>query len=271
MAINDLFTNWREGGNNYVLKGDSKSRWVGFNKNTIEKLKSQFGLHFNIVIWGTKGEKDFYCVPFAVLEHLFTTEHMTTGKKAEEGMARWTATIDNNIFKMHANANFSVDISKYYGNPEQNFVDKYVEMDQLYDVDYTIEDATANIKVRIGQSKFRQAVLENYAGKCAISGIDDARLLIASHIVPWSQDKHHRSDPSNGICLFIEYDAYFDKGYISFDDNMIILVTDRMSEISAPLRSRLQALAGKRAFMPQKLRPQSDHLKFHRDYVFNKF
>lgn len=271
MDITALFTNWRDGGNNYVLKGDSQNRWVGFNRNTIEYLKSKFGQHFNLIIWGSKGEADYYCVPFAVVEHLFIAEHMTTGKKADEGMERWTATINDHIFKMHSNANFAVDISKFYGKAGETFIDKYVEMDQAYGVDYTIEDATANIKVRIGQSKFRQAVLQTYGQQCAISGIADTNLLVASHIVPWALDKQHRSDPSNGICLFIEYDAYFDKGYITFDDEMQLIVTERLEQVTPPLRKRLQALIGKKAFLPTTYRPKMAHLKFHREHIFNTF
>ena len=42
------------------------------------------------------------------------------------------------------------------------------------------------VKTRVNQNAFRQIVLANYSGKCAITGIDIPDLLIASHIIPWS-------------------------------------------------------------------------------------
>jgi putative restriction endonuclease len=49
------------------------------------------------------------------------------------------------------------------------------------------EEKVREIKTRINQNVFRQIVLSNYSNTCAISGIDIPELLIASHILPWSQ------------------------------------------------------------------------------------
>ena len=48
---------------------------------------------------------------------------------------------------------------------------------------------------------FRQIVIANYKGKCAITGIDIPDLLLASHIFPWSKNEEERLNPENGICL----------------------------------------------------------------------
>jgi hypothetical protein len=64
MEIKDQFLNHSNGGNNYVLKADSKNRWTGFNKRTIDQLKEKFGSGFNIVLWGSKSDEDFYCIPY---------------------------------------------------------------------------------------------------------------------------------------------------------------------------------------------------------------
>ena len=47
------------------------------------------------------------------------------------------------------------------------------------------ETKIREVKTRVNQNFFRQVVLANYSGKCAISGIDIPDLLVASHIVPW--------------------------------------------------------------------------------------
>ena len=57
------------------------------------------------------------------------------------------------------------------------------------------------VKTRVNQNVFRQIVLANYEGKCAITGIDISDLLFASHIIPWSRNEKERLNPENGICL----------------------------------------------------------------------
>jgi predicted restriction endonuclease len=48
-----------------------------------------------------------------------------------------------------------------------------------------------------GQRYFRQAVLNAYNGRCAVTGLAVRELLIASHIVPWNAAEQHRLDPRN--------------------------------------------------------------------------
>ncbi len=137
MDIKSVFTNWNENGNNYILKADSGNRWVGFNKSVIDQLQEKHKNKFNLVIWGTKSEKDYYCVPFSVVEHLFTADHMTKGEKADQGLARWTATIENHLFKMHSNSTYSANIETFYGTDKASEIISYSDIDKIYDVDYT--------------------------------------------------------------------------------------------------------------------------------------
>jgi putative restriction endonuclease len=64
--------------------------------------------------------------------------------------------------------------------------------DQLSPEDFTGETRKVVTEQRIKQNFFRRAVLSSYRGRCCMSGLSDARLLIASHIVPWSKDKQNR-------------------------------------------------------------------------------
>ena len=43
------------------------------------------------------------------------------------------------------------------------------------------------VKTRRGQSYFRNVVLNNFGGRCGVTQLDIRELLIASHILPWSQ------------------------------------------------------------------------------------
>lgn len=85
------------------------------------------------------------------------------------------------------------------------------------------------IKSRIGQSAFKKALLA-IEKKCRLCGVTDERFLVASHIKPWSQSSNQeRLEVNNGLFLCPNHDALFDKGYISFDDGMIV-ISDSLDE-----------------------------------------
>ena len=87
------------------------------------------------------------------------------------------------------------------------------------------EERKREVKTRVNQDFFRQIVLANYDGKCALTGIDIQDMLIASHIIPWAENKEERLNPENGICLSALYDRAFDKGYISFTGAGEVLIS----------------------------------------------
>jgi putative restriction endonuclease len=81
------------------------------------------------------------------------------------------------------------------------------------------------VKTRVNQNVFRQIVIANYNGRCAITGIDIPDLLLASHIIPWSKNEEERLNPENGICLSPLYDRAYDKGYIGINEKFEILIS----------------------------------------------
>jgi putative restriction endonuclease len=86
--------------------------------------------------------------------------------------------------------------------------------------------------VRQGQSYFREMLLKEMK-KCPITGIDDKKLLIASHIKPRvHSNNEERVNSKNGILLSPLFDKLFDKGIglISFTDNKQILVSNKLSK-----------------------------------------
>lgn len=84
------------------------------------------------------------------------------------------------------------------------------------------------IKVRVTQGKFRDSLLKRDK-KCVICGLDIESLLVASHIKPWSKaDEFEKQDENNGLLLCVNHDALFDRGYISFDDNGEIIISDKI-------------------------------------------
>ncbi len=79
-------------------------------------------------------------------------------------------------------------------------------------------------KARIGQGLFRKRVML-LDPSCRVTGVTDARLLIASHIKSWKESSNEeRINGYNGIMLSPHIDALFDAHLITFEDNGRMLV-----------------------------------------------
>lgn len=96
----------------------------------------------------------------------------------------------------------------------------------------TIPDETtkeALVKARVGQGRWRRELLLHWSGRCAVTGLEVERLLRASHIKPWcASDNRERLDVFNGFILGPAYDAAFDAGLISFEDDGTIAISPRL-------------------------------------------
>jgi hypothetical protein len=73
---------------------------------------------------------------------------------------------------------------------------------------------------RIGQDIFRARLIDYWQGRCPLTGISDAALLRASHIIPWAECESdaERLDVHNGLLLSALWDAAFDRALVTFDD-----------------------------------------------------
>ena len=72
-------------------------------------------------------------------------------------------------------------------------------------------------------------MLIKFNKKCAVTGIDEEEILLASHILPWKDaDNFQRLDIENGILLNPFYDKLFDKFYISFSDKGKIVLSEKL-------------------------------------------
>jgi hypothetical protein len=67
---------------------------------------------------------------------------------------------------------------------------------------------------RVGQNAVRRYTLEQYESKCALCDIAEPGLLVASHIVPWSEDPENRGNPRNVICMCVLHDRLFENGLL---------------------------------------------------------
>ncbi len=133
------------------------------------------------------------------------------------------------------------------------------------------KDKLRTVKTRVNQSVFRQMVLANYDGKCALTGIDVPELLFASHIIPWSVNEKERLNPENGICLSALYDKAFDAGLIGFDDNCKLIISNRLIEREGKefYKSFFEIVKGKE-LQASKYAPKKDFLQWHMDCIFQR-
>lgn len=147
---------------------------------------------------------------------------------------------------------------------------KYKE--SLLDIsdDLTGEDKERVVKTRVNQNVFRTIILANYDSTCALSGIDIPELLVASHIMPWADNKEERLNPENGICLSSLYDKAFDKGLITFsDDYKTILSRKIKANVGKTYYADFfEPIDGKQLLTPEKYFPNKRFLEYHRDVIF---
>ena len=127
------------------------------------------------------------------------------------------------------------------------------------------------IKQRVDQSAFRMMILNNYNETCAITGINDSRLLIASHIIPWSEREDTRLNPENGICLSALYDKAFDKGLITIrPDDFTVMVSQSLKDklTIAVYQEHFGKIADKKILLPEEHKPNIEFLQYHAENVF---
>lgn len=131
-----------------------------------------------------------------------------------------------------------------------NLTALYAVMPRVYQLGLTLPDgpleefraAVANLPKsteaerlviqRVGQDIFRDRLMTYWQGRCPLTGITDPALLRASHIVPWKDcaDDAERLDVHNGLLLSALWDAAFDRGLVTFDDDGIPQFSPKLSE-----------------------------------------
>jgi len=103
------------------------------------------------------------------------------------------------------------------------------DIEKIIDTKIPISTEKHNlVKCRIGQGTFREKLINLWNG-CSVTKFKNIEILIASHIKPWSKSSNEeRLDVFNGLLLTPNLDKLFDKGYISFQDNGKILISESL-------------------------------------------
>lgn len=122
---------------------------------------------------------------------------------------------------------------------------------------------------RVKQNFFRRAVLSSYNEKCCITGISDTRLLVASHIVPWSKDTQNRLNPRNGLSLSCLHDKAFDRGLITISDQYEVTLSREIKcSKDEYIALSFHRFEGKPITLPQRFYPAQEFLEKHRVETF---
>ena len=124
---------------------------------------------------------------------------------------------------------------------------------------------SAMVQVRVNQMRFRKSVLVGYNTTCCISGLQNEQLLIASHIVPWSEDHHNRLNPQNGLCLSALHDRAYDQGLITVLPDYTVRVSAKLKAKSADafLQESLLRFDKAPIRLPTRLAPAPNFLAWH--------
>ena len=123
------------------------------------------------------------------------------------------------------------------------------------------------IAARVGQGVYRERLLAKWDGACAVTGLAEPALLMASHARPWrGATNKARLDGDNGLPLVPNLDKLFDKGYISFADDGTIMIS---SALSAAACATFGVDTAMHLAKPLNSGQQS-YMAYHRDHVFKK-
>ncbi len=89
------------------------------------------------------------------------------------------------------------------------------------------------VRQRIGQDKFRDAMLDYWGGACAVTGVAIPEVLRASHAKPWAECETdaERLDVFNGFLLSANLDALFDRFLISFDEQGVLVTAPALAGV----------------------------------------
>ncbi len=125
-------------------------------------------------------------------------------------------------------------------------------------------ERVAEVRQRVGQQQFRDALLKYWNGRCAITGVRVPALLRASHAKPWKDATDaERLDVHNGLLLTAHLDAAFDAG-------LITLMADGSCRVSSQLDTTARRVLALDSHAPRVAlsAAHEPYLDWHRTRVF---
>jgi putative restriction endonuclease len=133
-------------------------------------------------------------------------------------------------------------------------------------------EAAAIVTVRTMQGFFRKVVLAAYNSRCCITENPVEDLLVASHILPWSEFPQHRLNPKNGLCLATHFDRAFDRGLVTFDSRMRLVISPALKRhVANPaIESEFLRREGDPLICPDRFVPELEFLAYHQSRIYRR-
>ena len=130
--------------------------------------------------------------------------------------------------------------------------------------------AMRQVRQRLHQSMFRQAVLSAYEGRCAVSGLPEASLLDAAHIVEDSNESLGQPVVQNGLLLSSIHHSAYDNDLIGIDPDYRVHVSTKLLNLSdGPMLETLKEFHGIRIRLPSRSEDSPDKERLEKR--FNRF
>ena len=123
--------------------------------------------------------------------------------------------------------------------------------------------ALREVKQRLHQASFREAVIAAYRGRCALSGLREPLLLDAAHIIEDKNERLGQPVVQNGLPLAKTHHAAFDAYLVGIDPDFRIHISDRiLKQKDGPTLEALKRLHENRIILPSRGvdRPDRDRL-----------
>lgn len=191
------------------------------------------------------------------------------------GDTRWTYTLCNANPTRDRNGDFlwALKHETCQALESLGMVKKVADLNALEDIENASalinsapeKSRTALIQARIGQGVFREWVMRFWDYSCAVTGLAVPELLVASHIKPWRDCTADEAIAMpNGLLLSPNLDKAFDKGYISFNDDGKILLSQELSASAAAILGIDEHMHLSKSLQPE----HCEYLDHHRRYVF---
>jgi putative restriction endonuclease len=131
--------------------------------------------------------------------------------------------------------------------------------------------ALREVKQRLHQATFREAVIQAYGGRCALSGLPEPLLIDAAHIISDKDEKFGQPVVQNGIPLSKIHHAAFDAQLIGIDPDYKIHVADRLLvQRDGPMLEALKQLSGQSIHLPGRERDYPDRDRLAQRYEIFK-
>lgn len=115
------------------------------------------------------------------------------------------------------------------------------------------------VKQRLHQTAFREAVIEAYHGRCALSGLPEPLLLDAAHIIADRHEELGQPVVPNGIPLTKTHHAAFDAHLIGIDPDYRVHVSNRLLSLhDGPMLEGLKLLDNQTINLPNRAKDRPD-------------